>query len=254
MNRKFYKGIIFFLLSYLQFFLPLEFISGITLTIFCFLFMFGIILISDGITEKIYKKSLLREIRKSKKNTILFFVISIAGGIILDGVAQWLGKLWVYPYFNIYSYAILFILLFGSYWLMIAESYLATKAIFDYLRKGKQIVRRYYWFEPLFYKLLGLIGVILVPLSMFFILRDYSSGGGYIFDISNRVNYKVNFVYVIMIFLGVWFILECIEYFRKKTSLLKDIFHHYFNPLASILIASFILAIIMEVENIPFGF
>lgn len=254
MNRKFYKGLMFFLLSYLQFLLPVEFINGKTLMIFWFLFMFGIVLIGDGITEKIYKKSLLREIKKNKKNTILFFVISIAGGIILEGVAQWLGKLWIYPYFNFYTYSVFFVLGFGLYWLMIAESYLATKAFFDYLRRGKQIVRNYYWFEPLFYKLLGIIGVILVPLSAFFILSDYTSHGGYVFDISNQINYKVNFIYIITIFLGTWFVFECIEYFRKKTSLLKDIFHHYFNPLVSILIASFILAIIMETENIPFGF
>ena len=254
MNRNFYKGIIFFLLSYLQLLLPFNFVNGKILAFFWFLFMFGIILISDGITEKIYKKSLLREIRKSKKNTILFFIISIAGGIILEGVAQWLGKLWVYPYFNAYTYSIFFIFGFGLYWLMIAESYLATKAILDYIRRGKQIVRNYYWFEPPFYKLLGLIGAILVPLSAFFMLHDYTSNGGYIFDISSHTNYKVNFIYIITIFLGTWFVLECIEYFRKKTSLLKDIFHHYFNPLAAILIASFILAIIMETENIPYGF
>src|SRR3989344_6200843 len=185
MNRNFYKGIIFFLLSYLQLLLPFNFVNGKILAFFWFLFMFGIILISDGITEKIYKKSLLREIRKSKKNTILFFIISIAGGIILEGVAQWLGKLWVYPYFNAYTYSIFFIFGFGLYWLMIAESYLATKAILDYIRRGKQIVRNYYWFEPPFYKLLGLIGAILVPLSAFFMLHDYTSNGGYIFDISS---------------------------------------------------------------------
>ncbi len=215
--------------------------------------MFGIVLISDGITEKIYKKSLLREIRKSRKNTILFFIISAIGGIILDGVVQWLGKLWIYPYFNTYTYFIFFIPGFGLYWLMIAESYLATKAIFDYLHRGKQIVRNYYWFEPPFYKFLGVVGVILISLSAFFILHDYTSNGGYIFDISNHVNYKVNFIYIITIFLGTWFVLECIEYFRKKTSLLKDIFHHYFNPLVSILIASFILAILMEMENISYS-
>ncbi|KKT35247.1 MAG: hypothetical protein UW24_C0012G0052 [Parcubacteria group bacterium GW2011_GWA2_44_12] len=254
MNKTFYKGIIFFLLSYVQLLLPASLVSGKVLAIFWFLFMYGIILIGDGITQKIYNKSLLHEIRKSKKNMISFFVISVLGGIILEGVAQWLGKLWVYPYFNIYSYSIFFILGFGLYWLMIAESYLATKAIFDYLRRGKNIVRNYYWFEPPFYKFIGVLGAVLIFLSVFFMLRDYVPNGGYVFDISNPINYKVNFIYVITIFLGTWFVLESIEYFRKKTSLLKDIFHHYFNPLISILITSFVLAIIMETENIPHGF
>src|SRR3989344_6195330 len=253
MNRNFYKGIIFFLLSYLQLFLPQELVNGVVLTFFWFLFMFGVVFMSDGITEKIYEKSLLREIIRSRKNTISFFVISVIGGIILEGMAQWLGKLCVFPYFSIYSYFSISILGFGLYWLMIAESYLATKAILDYVSRGKNIVRNYYQFEPPFYKFIGIIGTILILFSIFFMLRDYMQNGGYIFDISNRINYKVNFIYVVTIFLGTWFVLESIEYFRKKTSLLKDIFHHYFNPLASILIASFILAIIMETEIIPHG-
>lgn len=74
----------------------------------------------------------------------------------MEGVAQWLGKLWFYPYFNTYKYAVFFILGFGFYWLMIAESYLATKAILDFSRKGERLVRNYYPFEAPFYKALGL--------------------------------------------------------------------------------------------------
>ncbi|TSC92613.1 MAG: hypothetical protein CEN91_391 [Candidatus Berkelbacteria bacterium Licking1014_85] len=254
MNRTFYKGIIFFLFSCLQIFLPKRLVSWEILTIFSFLFNISIVLISDGITQKISKKSLLQEICRSKKNIAHFLLISVAGGIILDGVAQWLGKLWVYPYFNFYIYLLFFVPGFGLYWLMIAESYLATKAIIDYLRKGKQVVRNYFSFEPRLYRLLGIIGIILIPLSVIFMLHDYFVQSGYIFDVSNPVNYKVNFVYVIAIFLGTWFVLEYIEYSRKKTSLLKDIFHHYSSSLISILIASFVLAIIMEFENIPVGF
>ncbi|MEK7219495.1 MAG: hypothetical protein AAB687_02375, partial [Patescibacteria group bacterium] len=254
MNNRFYTGIIFFLTSYLQYILPSNLVGGKFLAFFWFLFMFGIVLISDGITEKFIEKSLLNEIIRNKKNLISFFLISIAGGIILEGVAQWLGKLWIYPYFDTYSYFVFFIFGFGFYWLMITESYLAIKAILDYVYRGKNIVRNYYWFEPFFYKFLGIAGFILVPLSAFFMLRDYTINGGYIFDISNQVNHKMNFIYIIIIFLGIWFILESIEYLRKKTSLIKDIFHHYYNPLASILIASFILAIIMETENVFHGF
>lgn len=255
MSRKFYKGIIIFLLSYLQFFIPHNFVGAKILAVFWFLFMYGMILICDSITQKVYGRSLWNEIRKNKKNLISFFTVSIIGGIILEGVAQWLGKLWFYPYFNTYNYAVFFILGFGFYWLMIAESYLATKAILDYFRKGKQFIKNYSHFETSFYKFLGLIGAILVPISVFLMFNDYSvAGGGYIFDIGKEVSHKINFVFVIMIFLGTWFILESVEYFRKKTSLLKDIFQHYFNPLIAILIASFVLAIIMETENILQGF
>lgn len=216
--------------------------------------MLGIIFISDGVTQTIYKKSLLREILKNKRNTISFFAISMVGGIVLEGVAQWLGKLWIYPYFNPYFYFIFFIFGFGLYWLMIAESYLATKAVVDLLKKGKQIIRGTFRFEKGLYKILGIIGIVLIPMSMFLIFNGYLNQGGYIFDISTKVDYKVNFVNVIMMFLGAWFVLEYIEYRRKKTSLLKDIIHDYSSPLISILIASFLLAIIMELENIPHAY
>lgn len=254
MNPKFYIGILFFLLSYFQFLLPGNLIDFRTLSFFWFLFMLGIVYIGDGVTQKIYNKSLLHTLFKNKKNTILFLLISIAGGLLLEGTAQWLGKLWIYPYFNGYIYSLGIIFGFGLYWLMITESYLGTKAVIDYLSKGKHTVKAPLKLEAIIYRFIGAAGIILVPLSIFLILKDYSTQGGYSFDIASPVEYKVNFVYVILIFLGAWFILEYIEYYRKKTSLLKDIFHNYFSPIIAIVIASFFLAIIMETENILHGY
>ncbi|MEK7560273.1 MAG: hypothetical protein AAB522_03170 [Patescibacteria group bacterium] len=181
-------------------------------------------------------------------------MLSIVGGIILEGIAQWLGKLLVYPYFNVYTYFFAFVLGFSLNWLMIAESYLVIKVTFDYWRRGRKIISNYYWFEPLLYKLLGVVGGVIVPVFAFLMLRDYTSYGGYIFNVSNFISYKTSFLYIVMMFLGTWFVFEYVEYLGKKTSLLKSIFHHYFTPLASILTASFVLAIIMETGNISHGF
>ena len=98
--------------------------------------MFGIVLISDGITEKFIEKSLLNEIIRNKKNLISFFNFN-SWRNYFRGVAQWLGKLWIYPYFDTYSYFVFFIFGFGFYWLMITESYLAIKAILDYVYREK---------------------------------------------------------------------------------------------------------------------
>jgi hypothetical protein len=52
-----------------------------------------------------------------------------------------------------------------------------------------------------------------------------------------------------LVFLGFWFILEAVEYFRKESSLLSDLLRGYVNPLIAIIVASFTLAIVMETQN-----
>lgn len=258
MNRNFYKGIIFLLLSYLQFLLPTELVTFRNLTILNLAFMLGVIYICEGVILKLKNKSLLHEIRKNTKNLIAFVAISTVGGILLDGIAKWLGKLWIYPYYDVHSYLLLFIPGFAIYWLMIVESYLATKAVIDYYHKGKLIIGHSFSFEKSFYKYLGVVGLVITIISLVFIISDYYKYGGYIFDsrdiLSVTDNFQINFLYIIFLFIGLWFSLEFIEYLRKKTSLLKDIIHHYFSPLSSILIGSFLLAIIMETENVPLGY
>lgn len=169
-------------------------------------------------------------------------------------MAQWLGKLWIYPYWSAYFYAFIFIPGFSAYLLMIAESYLATKALFDYLRRGRKTITSYKSFEYKLYKPLGLTGILLIVFSLIMIIANYAKNGGYIFNINQATNIKVGFVYILTIFVGIWFMLESVEFIRKKTSLLKDIFHSYFTPALAILTSSLVLAIIMETQNIPKGF
>ncbi len=258
MHIKFYLGILFFLLSLLQFLLPKEWVNIITLAIGNLLFTLGIIFISEGITLKLKNKSLLNEILKNAKNLFVFIGISILGGVVLDGTLKWLGKFWIYPYLNMGFYLGAFIAEFAMYWLMVVESYLAIKTIIDYLRKGKQTIRRPFAFEARLYKFLGVLGLAIVIFTSVFIFIDYQNSKLALFSkhdlINVTANYKVSTHYFFLLFFGLWFILEFIEYSRKKTSLLKDIIHNYFSPICAILIGSFILAVVMEVENIPLGF
>lgn len=258
MNKEFYIGIAFLVVSYLQFLFPTESANFLNLTILNLAFMLGIIHICEGTTIKLKNKSIFREIRRNAKNLIVFVTISTVGGIFLDGIAKWLGKLWVYPYWNFYIYLLFFIPGFAIYWLMIVESYLATKAIVDYLHKGKQIVGRYFAFEKYLYKFFGVAGLVLTAFAIIAIYINWYQSGGYIADLrdiySVTENYKIFFLYVIILFFGFWFLFEFIEYSRKKTSLVKDIAHHYFSPIVSIFLGSFFLAIIMETQNAPLGY
>lgn len=248
-------GIILILLSIIQLFFPRQMINLTTSLFYLGFFYFGIILICDGITQKIYDKSQLHEILKNRRNLIVFSLVSLLGAIGAEGIMQWLGKLWIYPFWSQLSYIFIFIPCWIIYWLMIIESYLATKAIFDYFKKGKQIVTKSYNFELIFYKILGFAGLILFSLAIFLMIRDYYLyQGKYVFEVIQNVTYKVNFGYVVMVFLGAWFILEAIEYYRKETSLIKDMIHGNFTPLWSIIIGSLVLAILMELTNEPLGY
>lgn len=216
--------------------------------------MLGIILIGDGTTYYFKKYSLLHVLLFKPKSLSLFIFISFLGGIFLEGTAQWLGKLWVYPYFSARVYGLAFTPGFSLYWLMIVESYLGVKVFLDYLIKGKKVVKYNFKFERSLYLNLAVIGLLIVPASIYMILLDYLKIKGYLFDINTPVPLKVNFIYIIGIFLGTWFIFEGIEYCATKTSLLKNIVHGYYTPLVAILIASLALALIMESENIGFGY
>lgn len=253
MNKDFYKGVILFALSYFQFIVPSRMANALTVGFFWILFMYGIILIGDGITQKLSHKSLIRKIHTDPKGHWHFFLIALIGGIFVEFVAQWFGKLWIYPYFSIPIYFVCVVFGFYLYWLMIAESYLAVKSVLDYFIRTKPAARSFSW-EKYFYFFLGLLGVILLVGSTYLGYRDYARQGGYVFAINQPVYVMARFKYVLGLFLGSWFFLESIEYFKKRTSLIKDLMRGYFHPIIAIAVASFLLALVMETQNLPHNF
>jgi hypothetical protein len=216
--------------------------------------MSGIVFICEGITIKLGATSLLKHIRENPKSLIAFILTTTLSAIALEGSAQWLGKLWIYPYFTSELYTFVFIPGFAGYFLMIGESYITMKAILDTLTFKKYFITRYYSYEPKMYRLFGCLGVIMVPLSIFMILLRYKESGGYIFDVSTLVNYQVRFIWIMTLIIGICFICEYIEYKHKTSSFLKDVLHHYTVPLAAVLAAAILLALIMETENLHSGY
>jgi len=58
-----------------------------------------------------------------------------------------------------------------------------------------------------------------MSLSIALIFYDHHGRGRYIFEMADQVNYKVNFVHVIMVFLRTYSVLECTEFRHKKISM-----------------------------------
>jgi hypothetical protein len=254
MNKSFYFGLALLFLSYFQFLVPQASINLLVLITAWSLFMLGIVFISEGITLKFKNYSLLKTLFKSKRNLISYLALSTLGGILLEIYAQWLGKLWIYPYLNTHLYFLVFTLGFAMYWLMIVESYLAAKAILDKLRKGKKLVTKYYKREGYIYNYFGLFGPLLLAGATLGLYIDYSTVGTYYFSVNEILNYKVNFIFVLLAFIGLVFIFEFVEYRKRKTSFLKDLLHEYPVPLFSILFAFLVTALIMETVNTPNNF
>lgn len=251
-------GIILIVLSYLQAFLPKNMINEGILGLSHVLFSLGSIFIFEAVTIYFYKKSLFKEIIRSKRNLIAFVVVSFIGGLGLEFIAHFLGKLWIFPYWNFTIYALLFIPGFALYWLAICESYLATKSIIDYIHTGKTKLGKPFKWENKFFMILAVFGIILLFLSVILIFFSYFNQSSSLMNIEDiykkTSNYIVDYRIIIIFFFGLWFILEFVEYKEKKTSLIRDILHNNPIPLISIAIASTIFAFLMESQNIFHNF
>ncbi len=254
MNSRFWTGIALILVSFTQLFLPEEYATFIPLTFFWSAFMIGVILVGEGLTTKLQNKSLLKTVTKSPKTLLLFTVVSTIGAICLEGIAQWIGKLWYYPYFSNWIYLLVFVPGFVLYWLMISESYLGAKAIIDNYRKTRHIVTKYYSYESHLYPVLALIGVASISAAITCAYIAYYNNGGYSFNISSPTSLYINFFIIISLFIGVWFLAEYFEYRKRKSSLIKDLLHHYRTPLIAIILGAITLALLMEISNLTYGY
>jgi hypothetical protein len=249
MKVKLFAGIVLVALSYGQLLLPVAYQNFWFLTPFLFAFMLGVPLLCDAVTERLARHSLIREVLRSRATLLRFLAISVIGGIMLDGVAQWPGKLWAYPpLVHPLMYVLFFIPAWALYWLLIAESYLAVKAVLDWLRKGARSVGRAFRAEMELHGFAGVVGVLLSIMGVSILLNDY--GGAYEFTLQ-EVRHPVSFGAVMLVFLGTWLVFEFFEYHEKKASLIHDVLHGYYTPLGAIVIAAFLLGVVWETQNLP---
>jgi hypothetical protein len=213
-------------------------------------FYLSLVFLSETVTLHLKNYSFIRVIIKSRLNLLSFVIVSILGAAILEMVAQWIGKLWFYPFFTNQIYFSIFPYATSIYWLVIVESYLAVKIGLDYLYKGEHRSRdTYSLIEKKLYPKLGYISLILIPPIFLLLISEYDKFGGYFFEIRRVVSININFILILLLFFSAWFILEMVEFFRKRKSLIKSITEGYYNPIIAIYIASFVTALAMESKN-----
>jgi len=253
MKKRLIIGFVLLLISFIQFLFVGISVPPWFILIFIYLFMIGGIAIFDAITLKFYNRSLTHILTKNKKNLLKFFLVSIIGTLLIEVIAHWFGKLWIYPSWNYLIYFVFAFTGFVLYWLFIVGSYLSTKAVIDYFRKGKKYVTKSFRWESKFFKVLGIVGIILLIISSFLVYFYYTNQSmpfvqlGDLFQKTS--SYVLPYSVILLFVLSLWFILEYLQYKFKKTSLIKDIIHGHFTPFLSIIIGSFLFAIIVEIQN-----
>jgi|GEM_PF-1615102 len=239
-------GLALFLLAFAQFFTPHN-----LLFVFLFwnCFIASIALFSEALTLKYSSYSFLTVLWNDKRGLLRFIAVSILSGFLFDVFALWLSKLWVYPFFTpkIY-YTILFIPGWTLYWLMILESFLGIKALLEKYF-GSKIVNN---LKPNHFT--GFVGGIALFVLTLFLSNNLIRSKISVFEISQPINYHINFWFIILLFIAFLLIIEYLQNIKEKSSLLSTIFAGHYQNITAILLSSLLLSIVMEAINIPIGY
>ncbi|MCP2328871.1 hypothetical protein HDA40_007378 [Hamadaea flava] len=205
------------------------------------LFTTGVILLGEGICRRLGAPSLWALAVADPARFARVLLAGAAAGLVMELVAEWLGRLWIYPYWTAWLYALIVVPGFAFYWLSIVESYLAVKAILDRIaRPSRSVVPR----RPAGLFLLG--GSALLAALLLY-LHWYAQG--YVLAVQHPVGHAPPFWYALIAFLGVWATAEALLSRWGRSSLLGSIRRGYWTPLIAIAGASAVFGVLMELQN-----
>lgn len=240
--------IVFAALAYLPNLAPGKSIDPLSLTVFWAFVANTQIVLCDLATLKLGGESLLQQATGSPKAWLSFLCVGAISGLLLDGLGQWLGKLWFYRYWNQEIYAVTFIAGFCAYWLATVEGYTVILAI---LRHGRPVkaVSRPRPYAPVLFRVLGIGGIALTAASIALIAVHYREAGGYVFDVQKPLSVHLPFAYFLAAFTGVWLALEWIQSALGRQSLIQTLLGGRILPLIALLIASVMCSLFWESVN-----
>lgn len=262
MNGKTWLGLALLALSCFQLFIPREVVEqpnyffhgyallpGNMLAFSAVMFNLGVIVVGEGICQRFGGASLAGFAFANPARLGKVAIGAAAAGLSLEGIGQWLGKLWVYPYWTTWLYAIVVIPGFVFYWTCIAESYLAVKSVLDRLlppaaetRGGR---RRIYPGA-----LAGTAGAICLGIGMWLHGRWHAGQGGLSVGVVRLAEQTPPLVYGFLLFLGTWLLAEWWLARVGVPSLLGSVRQRYRVPLLAIPATSLPLSLVMETQNL----
>ena len=261
MNYRIWSGLLLLAGSYAQLLFPRRLFShpgyllygypvvaGNLLAISTTLFTLGVIVTAEGVCERFDAPSLWRLATSGTWLPLRVLAAAAVAGLSMEVPAQWLARLWYYPYWTAWFYGLVVVPGFAFFWASIAESYLAVKAVLDAAttaRSGSAPGR----VEPVVYHCLGVLSVVLVGGAAWGYARWYAARGGYAFAVSGPVRSAPPFGYALVAFVGLWFAAEWVLHRRGLPSLVGGALHGYRVPPVALVGSALLLSVVTESQN-----
>ncbi|MBV1849387.1 hypothetical protein [Catellatospora tritici] len=194
------------------------------------LFVVGGIVAGEGICDAFGGTSLWDVVTRSPLMLPRMLACGATAGLVLEIVGQWLGRLWYYPWWTSWFYALVLIPGFALYWLLIVESYLAAKAVLDAVTRSRPIrgtVR--------LWPVGGLVLAAFLALS----IRWYAERG-LAFGVTGPTSTAPPFGYAVLAAAGVTLL---------SGAPVSAARHRYWVPFAAIVLAAAVVSLTYEVPN-----
>ena len=237
--------VLLLLFSYVPYLAPRRAIDLPFLMVFWTWWCTTVMILCDEARRRLEGMSLLDAIVASPAAFLRFLATGAACGLLLDGSAQWIGKLWIYPYWNPAVYGGTFVIGFCAYWLLLAETYFLAKALLRRLRPVSSA------FSPKHHRATApmISGSMLAGTGLLLAAADYRAAGGYRFAITRPTPVHVHFACFLLLFTGAWLLLEALQRRQGKPSLLDAMGRRDWVPPAALLSAGWIFGFLMETTN-----
>ncbi|MBW2993632.1 hypothetical protein KY317_03605 [Candidatus Woesearchaeota archaeon] len=198
-------------------------------------FEIGYWLFFDALEFRLSGKSILHMVKQRKKFIFYAILIGALAGAVFDIFGVIISKQWSYPVVINFSEGVRLYLAWGIFLLMIYSSYrvfyiLIKKLIGEF---GKKLIKKSK--ERIMFKILGILGILIIIIPIIINLLFAFPKDVYVFGAS---------------IMGVWFVLEYVQYHHSKKTLIKDVVEGNWIPVFAIIIGALVTAIVWESMNL----
>ncbi|WP_027342143.1 hypothetical protein [Hamadaea tsunoensis] len=205
------------------------------------LFTVGVILLGEGVCQRFGAPSLAGMVIDDPVRLPWLLLGGVTAGVVLELSAQWLGRLWFYPYWTPWFYGLIVLPGFAFYWLSIVASYLAAKAVLDAVaRPGPRVS-----ITPAVPLLLGALTLLtsLTCTILWYARRGFSLAP------THPVPAAPPFFLIAAALTGAALLAQGLLLRRRLCSPAGAVRHGYWVPGAAVLLASVVLSVVMEILN-----
>lgn len=190
----------------------------------------GVIVASEGICDAAGGTSLWDLVTRDPLMPLRLLTCGAVAGLTLEIIAQWLGRLWYYPYWTPWFYGLLLIPGYTFYWICIAESYLAAKAVLDAVTRPH---------APAGALRLWPVGAVTLGIGLALSLRWYAHRG-FALAVTGPTPTAPPFSYAVLAVIGVALL---------SGALATAVVRRYWVPFAAVVLASAAVSVAMEIPN-----